>query len=340
MKYIGLDAHISSCTFHVLDADGKSLDGQETATTGSKLVSYLRGISGEKTLCFEETNLARWLYAILKKEVDHVVVCDPVMNHLMSQGPKNDKVDAKKLAQLVRGGFVNPVFHSGDEREEFRDLVGGYDDLIRDFVRLKNRYKALFRSQGVRRTGGDFYEEKSFLKDLQKRPARFVGKGLYETIVFFEERRKEYVSELQKQSRKFPEIRLLKTIPGIGVIHACKIVAAVVSPDRFQNKYKFFSYCGLVKHQQESGGRSYGLRTAHSNRTLKGVFRMAGHTVVRGKSALRKEYDRMMSKGISSHAAYNAVCRRIAALSLILWKNGEKYKDDYVKDSSKKKIQS
>ena len=68
---------------------------------------------------------------------------------------------------------------------------------------------------------------------------------------------------------------------------------------------------------------------------------MAGQTVLRGSSGLRREYDQLMSKGLSSHAAYNAVCRKMASLSLVLWKKKENYQDDYVEQKKRnKKIRS
>ena len=164
MRYIGCDAHISSCTFHVIDREGKSLDWREIETNGAKLVSYLREIPGEKKLAIEETNLSRWLHSILSPEVNELIVCNPLTNGLMNQGAKTDRVDALKLAQLLRGNFLQPVFHKGDAREELRDLVSGYLDLIQDFVRLKNQYKALFRSQGIWKKGS----QEKYRDDVKK----------------------------------------------------------------------------------------------------------------------------------------------------------------------------
>lgn len=330
MKYIGLDAHISSCSFHVLDNFGTSLHWCTLPTNGAMLVKYVKEIEGAKTLCFEETGLARWLYGLLHREVDKLIVCDPVKNRYLSQGPKNDPIDAKKLAELLSNNSLNPVYHGIDAREELRDLVYGYLALIQDFVRIKNRYKAIFRSQGINQKGTAVYSDESFLKNIKKGHARFVGQRVYDIIRVLEEKRKEYIQELTKQQRKFPEILLLKTIPGLGTIQACKIVAIVVTPDRFENKYKFYSYSGLAKHDKESGGRSYGKRGAHANRTLKGVFRTAGQTVLRGQSGLRKYYDRLMSKGVHADAAYNSVCRKLASTTLAVWKKGEKYRDDFI----------
>lgn len=335
MKYIGCDAHISSCTFHVVNGSGKSLDWRTMETNGTKLVSYLREISGKKKLVIEETNLSRWLLSILSKEVDEMIVSNPVRNRLLEQGPKTDRVDAHKLAELLRGGFLQPVFHGVDPREGLRDLVSGYLDLTQDFVRLKNRYKALFRSQGILKKGLMVYEDESFLKELGKGPKHFVGERVFERIQAMEAQRLLFVQEMKRQEKKFSEIKFLKTIPGIKTIQACKIVATVVTPDRFPNKYKFFSYCGLANHPCESDGKDYGKRKGWGNPVLKSVFRTAGQTVLRGESFLRKNYDRLRTRGVSHEDAYNATCRKIAILVLTLWKKREKY-NDHLKMTDKK----
>lgn len=335
MNYIGCDAHISTCTFHVVDRMGKSLDWRTMDTNGAKLVSYLREISGEKKLAIEETNLSRWLVSILSKEVDEMIVSNPVRNRLLEQGPKTDRIDAHKLAELLRGGFLQPVFHGEDSREDLRDLVSGYLDLVQDFVRLKNRYKALYRSQGIQKKGSTVYGDESFLKELGKGPKHFVGEKVFERIQAMEAQRLLFVQEMKRQEKKFSEIKFLKTIPGIKTIQACKIVATVVTPDRFANKYKFFSYCGLASHPCESGGKDYGKRKNWGNPVLKSVFRTAGLTVLRGETSLRKNYDRLRSKGVSHQDAYHATCRKIAILALALWKKQEKY-NDHIKKTNKK----
>ena len=120
------------------------------------------------------------------------------------------------------------------------------------------------------------------------------------------------------------------SIPGIGYIQAAKIVSQVVNPNRFPSKYKYFSYCGLVRHRKESGNRLYGSQRIWGNRTLKCVYKMAGYRAIKGTSALRKHYDYLLSKGVSDKNAYNSVCRKIAAISLSIWRNNSKYDDNQV----------
>lgn len=98
----------------------------------------------------------------------------------------------------------------------------------------------------------------------------------------------------------------------MGVYRRPKIVSQVIDLERFSSKYKYYSYCGLVRHKRISDGRGYGSEKIWGNRILKCVYKMAGHSVL---------------KGISHDNAYNAVCRKIAAISLRVWRKSEKYDD-------------
>jgi len=58
MKYIGVDAHSSSCRFSVFDEKGVELDNLAIETNGIFLVKYLRSIEGTKKLTYEESELS------------------------------------------------------------------------------------------------------------------------------------------------------------------------------------------------------------------------------------------------------------------------------------------
>ncbi|RLE44790.1 hypothetical protein DRJ25_06370, partial [Candidatus Woesearchaeota archaeon] len=92
--------------------------------------------------------VSQWLYMLLKDEVDHLVVCDAKFNK--RSGPKNDKIDATELADLLRVNRLKPVFHTDDAMAELRTLMSGYYDLMQEIVRTKNRYSALYRQSAIR----------------------------------------------------------------------------------------------------------------------------------------------------------------------------------------------
>jgi len=328
-KYIGMDAHMSTCTFSVLGESGLELDNTTIPTNGRIIINYLRGIKGSKSLAFEECELSNWLFEILKDEVDKLIVCNPVANKGYKK-KKTDKFDARKLAELLRGNFLTPVFHDGSKRERFRGLMSGYQDLVNDTVRFKNRYKSLFRRSGIRVEGERIYKDRGLLKNLERPDFRFIGIQLHYMLERMNESLAIYQQQIGRSKKHFKEIGNLMSIPGIGPIQAAKIVSQVINPKRFPNKYKYFAYCELVRHKKESGGRRYGNEKIWGNRTLKCVYRMAGHQALKGTSALRKYYDHLRLKGVSDKKAYNAVCRKIAAISLSIWRNNTKYDDNII----------
>lgn len=329
INYIGLDCHSSTSTFCVVDANGVEIDNTTLRTNGRLLVSYLRSIKGKKVLTFEECELSNWFYEILVKEVDEILVCNPVYNRDY-KAKKTDKIDARKLANLLRGNFLTPVFHNGSQREQFRDLMSAYTDLVGEAVRIKQRYKSLFRKNGNRITGGRLYTDDSFLKDLERQDHNFIGENLYQVLQQLEESRERYTKEIMKFSKSFKEIKRLKTIPGIGVIRAAQISAQVIDPRRFPSKYQYYSYCGLVRYERESGEHKYGSKKIWGNRVLKCVYKMAAQNVIKGNNGLSKYYESLREKGITEKNARNAVSRKIAAISLALWKKDKNYDDKKV----------
>lgn len=331
MKYIGMDAHSSNCVLSVMDKDGRELDNVSIETNGRLLVNYLRSIEGRKKLTFEECELSHWLYEILKDEADETLVCNPVANRDYKRA-KTDKLDARRLANLLRGGFLVSVYHDGSKREQFRVLMSGYQALVDEAVRLKNRYKSLFRKSGQNVKGEAMYNDESLLEGLDRSDLKFVGQRLYSLLTLMEEERQKYVAEIRRINKQFKEIRYLKTMPGIKDIQAAKIVSQVIDPNRFASKYKFYSYCGLARHKRSSAGKDYGSKKIYGNRILKCVYKMVGKSALKGDSGLRRYYDSLKTKGVSDKNAYNAVCRKVAAISLSIMKHHKEY-DDHIIDN-------
>lgn len=332
--YIGMDVHSSNCELCVVNAKGIEMDSATVETNGRLLINYIRSKEGKKKLALEECELSQWLYEILHQEVDELIVCDPVANREYKKA-KTDKIDARKLAKLLRGDFLTPVYHDGSEREKFRGIVSAYQDLVEEAVRLKNRYKSLHRKEGRLITGSVLYNDENLLDGFERSDFRFIGERVYHLLQYMEAKREEYVLEIIRRSKKFKEIKHLKSLPGIGDIQAAKIVSQVIDPERFPNKYKYYSYCGLVRHQRMSGGKRYGSKKIWGNRVLKCVYKMAAESALKGTSGLRRYYDQLRSKGINHKDAKNGVSRKIAAISLSVWKQGRKYDDGMINNPLK-----
>jgi transposase len=314
VKYMAIDAHSSTCSFCVVDAQGTEIDQRSIATNGRLLIDYVQSFGKDVVVAFEECDLSCWLFDLLRKHVRELIVCHPAANAEYKRA-KTDKLDALRLAQLLRGGFLHPVFHDGSEREKLRILVSNYDDCVRDIVRMKNRLKAINRRKGLSK-------DKTFINHMS-----FVKERLTFQLEPLIQTRDIYHKKLEASVRRFEETKYLISAPGIKYIQAARIIAQVVDPLRFKNKYKFFAYCALVRHPRISNKRFYGTTHIWGNRTLKCVFKMAAHSALRGDNALKTYYESLRLKGISDQNARNAVARKIAALTLSLWRNKQRFNE-------------
>jgi transposase len=327
-NYIGLDAHSKTCTFVVLDKLGRQTAFQHFRTGESEIIGFLEQIKGSKALVFEEGSLSKWLYTILKAKVDQLVVCDPALVNRRS-GPKDDYPDALHLAQQLRGNFLTPVFHEDNFFSELRSMVSSYMDLVQDMVRAQNRYKALFRSQAAETNGTAIYSNEDRIGELHNETDRFVAGTLFSQLELLREQKDGYIKCFLEYEKKYPQIASLSSIPGIGEVRACIIAAIVCSAHRFENKFKFWSYCMLVKYDYRSDDTSYGKKKTRGNKVLKNVFMGAAQTVLQGKSSLRKYYDDQREKETDHQAAKKNVARKIAAIALSVMRRGTLYRENY-----------
>jgi len=324
MKFIGLDAHSNTCFFVVLGKTGRTLNTQRVTTNESNLLEFVRAVKGEKKLVFEEGVMSQWLFLLFKDEVDELVVCQPTEH----DGPKNDELDAWNLADLLRVGRLKSVYHADNEMMNLRTLVSGHDDLIGEITREKNRLKALFRQVAIP-TETKLYQSPEMVWQLPTDTQKYVACTLYEQLELFEEQRLGYHERFESNAKRFKEIKLLMSIPGIGVVRANQIVAIMVTPHRFHNKYHLFSYAKLTRHARESDGKQYGKKPAKGQPMLKAVFKSAVTSAMKSNTSFKRRYEDKRNDGADDRTARHAVSKAIAATVLAVWKSGKKYDDKH-----------
>ena len=97
-KYIGLDVHQATISAAVLDWTGKLVMESILETKAATVLQFIHGLRGSLHVTFEEGTCAAWLHDLLKSHVTKVLVCDPRKNALLKAGNKNDRINARKLA--------------------------------------------------------------------------------------------------------------------------------------------------------------------------------------------------------------------------------------------------
>ena len=328
--YIAIDWSIENMAIARMTKKSNKITAIDVPSDITDLQAYLKNLKGTKILATEETTTTQWLYTELKDHVDRIFICDPTRNKLLNEGPKNDKIDARKLVHLLKAGLMKEVYHSNDKFLYLRRLVSGYEDLVKAGVRAKNQRYALLRACGKKG------KEKKNL-NLDSRGAKFVLECLDRQIGAYEEEKKNFEKEFDRLAKKYPVIRHQKSLAGIGVINAVKIVARVVTPYRFADKGHYLSYTGLIKLKKESGGKIYGKKNPRYCRQLKSVYKAGVMAAIGGNNPINDYYEYLIQeKGYPECNARHKACRRLAILSLGVFKSCKKYQPyrrDHVKES-------
>src|SRR5580698_5450672 len=110
-KYIGLDVRQTTISAAVLDSNGHLLMECVLETKAATILQFIQGLRGSVQVTFEEGTCAAWLHDLLKPHVTEVLVCDSRKNALLRVGNKNDREDARKLAELLFLNKLHSVYH-------------------------------------------------------------------------------------------------------------------------------------------------------------------------------------------------------------------------------------
>ncbi len=347
LKYIGMDVHKAMTVIAVADSAGKVLAEAIIETKGSTILDFLASQRGTLHVAFEEGTQAAWLYDLIEPRVASVTVCDP--RKIVRQGNKADKVDARLLAERLRTGGLKPIYHGEKSTRAVKELALSYVSVVGDGTRIKNRLKSLFRGRGIECGGTAVYspdERSDWLAKLDSAAVCARALRLWEELDLVERLSEEAAKDLVAEARKHAATRILRSIPGIGPIRAAVILGVAGTPHRFRTKRQFWAYCGLAvvtatsSEYQLVNGRVCrskkrpllrGLNNNY-NRALKAVFKGAAKTVA--ATEWKSRFEAMVANGTPESLARLTLARKIASITLAVWKKGERYDQKKLKHAA------
>lgn len=338
--YVGLDVHKETIAIAVLDAQGKLVTRTVIETSTEAVRNFLRNLGGEIHLTFEEGNHAAWLYDLVAPLVRRVVACNP--NHNRIQGSGSDRVDAVKLAELLRLNALTPVYHGEHGTRTLKHLMRCYECLVKDITRVKNRLKALYNSQGIKQRGRELYQgskRQGWIEKLPNQGQRTRAELFFQQLDELKVIKRAAQKAMVAESKRHPAYRVLSQVAELGPVRVAQIIPTVETPWRFRSKRPFWHYAGLAvvtrstaDHEIEGGRvrkrrkqiiQTRGLNEDY-NRRLKSIFKSAAtHACHCG--AYQEYYQGLVQTGMREEMARLAVARKLSATVLAVWKSGESF---------------
>jgi len=146
-KYIGMDVHKDTISIAVMDSRGKLVMESILETKAATILQFIQGLRGSLFVTFEEGTWAAWLYDLLKPHVTAVVACNPRSNALLKDGNKSNRIDAQKLADLLRGNHLKPVYTGSNKCT--RKRPGPQEGLRTDLDKAQRRAKLDHRDMDI-----------------------------------------------------------------------------------------------------------------------------------------------------------------------------------------------
>lgn len=338
-QYLALDVHQATVVASLRTADGSVRMRATVPTEATAVVKLVRGAGPHVYVAFEEGTQAQWLHDLLVPVAERVVVCSTRGRSETTK--KSDRIDADRLSELLRLGAVTPVFHAAEDSATLRELVRDYLNLVDDATRSKLRIKALFRGRGIRTTGRSVFrtdQRAHWIEQLGSAGARVRASHLLAELDTITTLRRQAKMVMVAEARRRPAWRILRSIPVLGPVRIACLLAIIVTPHRFRTKRQLWPYCGLAVVSRSSGEQEFaggvlrrrrrhlaatrGLNRNH-NPVLKNVFKGAAAAALIKPNPLKDLYEASVARGTRPELAKVTLARKIAAVTLRLWKKGE-----------------
>jgi transposase len=278
-------------------------------------------------------------------------VCDPRKNALLKSGNKNDRIDARKLAELLRSGLLSPVYHGENGIRTLKELARSYLAVTQDLIRVMNRLKALYRSWAIPCPGERVYAPRhrgEWLAKITESGVRRRAEFCYQQLDALRSLHRQVRHDLLAESQKHRATELLRQIPSIGPIRAALLVALIQTPHRFRSKRQLWAYSGLALKTYTSGEYRYvagelrrtkrpvsirGLNLNH-NHDLKNIFKGAATRAAITPGPLQDFYAGLVARGMKPSMARLTLARKMAAISLLVWKKGVCFDAEHLKQQA------
>ena len=350
-KYIGMDVHTATISAAVRDSSGNLVLEATLETKTETILEFVHGLRGSLHVSFEEGTWAAWLHDLLKPHVTEVLVCDSRKNALLRVGNKNDREDARKLSELLFLNKLHAVYHGETGIRTLKELAGSYLTITRDLNRVMNRLKAIYRGWGIACAGQQVYAPRyraEWLAKITEAGVRRRAEIYYQQFDALAALRQEVRRELLAESRKHPAMRWLRQIPSIGPIRAALLIALMQTPHRFRTKRQLWAYCGLALRTYDSGEYRFvggqlkrskkavtirGLNKNH-NHDLKNIFKGAATRAAAAAGPFQNFYEARIANGMKPPMARLTLARKIAAITLLVWKKGVRFDAEQLKQQA------
>jgi transposase len=325
MNYCGIDLGKKSSCFHIVDGERKTVTAGKLANN-TLAIRKVFGNRDRLKIVVEASCKAFWMADRLRELGHEVVVVDPGRTKAIGAARiKHDKLDARILAEFCQTGLLAAVDIPTQAQRMARLPFTSRDTLVRSRIVMTNSVQSILDGEGVelptKWVGGFSSVIRSAIPRMPPAMVALVERllrGIDELSKLIDECDKE----IEQVAENDPDIKLLRTVPGVGPLCAAAFVHVIRDPGRFKSSRVVGAYLGLVPSLYESGQTSVkGGITKHGNCQLRSLLHICATALMRTKrDTALKRWAVGLSTRIGRKKAKSAIARKLASVLWAIWR--------------------
>ena len=330
---VGLDVGDRTSSYCMLDSESELMEEGKLRTTEASLRKQF-GDDVRMRIALEAGGHSAWIERLLKELGHEVIVANPRRLPLItSSESKNDRNDAYQLAQLaaVNPKLLSPIQHRGVERQQDLNLIRTRAVVVRARTMLINAVRGLVKSAGGRipSCSSDSFADKA--RASVPPELRAACAPLLEQIAQMKLTISVMDQQVEELEKKYPEVAVLKTVPGVGPLVAACYVLTMDSPHIGNTNRQAGAFLGLRPKQSQSGASDPQNRISRTGNTyLRSLLVQSAQRILwpfGTPSALREWGLRLAGSGgkRGKQRAIVAVARKLAVMLYSMWRSGRKF---------------
>ena len=329
--YIGFDVHKKSISYCVKTADGTIVEEGRLKATHQALREWAAKRQEPWHGAMEATLFSGWIYDVLKPFAARLEMGNPsMMKAIGASKKKSDRLDARKIADLVRCNLLPACYVASVEMRELRRLLRYRNTVVGHAVQLKNKMSGLLMEVGAEYNKQQLHGKQYFTElmgQLEEVPesVKDMLRLSRSALEMFETTQRQLLNRLQKEPALKKRLALLQSIDGVGEVTSLTWALEVCDPRRFPSIADAVSYCGLTSALDSSADKQKrGPISKQRNPHLQTVLIEAAKLAPRWNRRLAELHEQELKRGHRNRATLE-VARKLVAYLLAVDKSGKPF---------------
>ncbi|MDE0091074.1 MAG: IS110 family transposase [Thaumarchaeota archaeon] len=312
---IGIDVAKRKCDYCVIDGSGAVVERGAYQNTASGAGEFARRMARRyagrgtcRAACETTASMWRITYdAVEAAGIDIKLANTFRMSIISKTAKKTDKVDAEKIAQVLRMDMIPECYVPDRKVRGVRDMIRQRIKMVRNRTQVINRTHSMLDAYDIRPAGTTMYGKKTLAQlegtTLADRQDDYILKQHARQIRYLTGEIEDISTRLESIACGNRYARLLTSMTGVGAYSALLLASEIDDVSRFARPKHIVSMAGLCPGVSQSGGapRMTRIKKLGTNRLVNWVMCEAANVAIQHDPRMAAVYEAARRRHAGRH---------------------------------------